>query len=173
LSKNIDFLACKEGDVMEKTAENTIKETDFFTTAELAEKLKMNVQVITRKVQAGEIAAYKIGKDWRIPEKSVREWLESHSNQRTRGQVQAPVEEFPKPEQFEHMPSRRSKRKYLLEYILAQFEPNRAYSEEEVNRIIGRYHNDSGSVRAEFVSENMMELSEGRYRRRGGYKFAD
>ena len=30
-----------------------IKDTEFFTTAELAQKLKMNVQVITRKVQAG------------------------------------------------------------------------------------------------------------------------
>ena len=41
--------------------EGVIRNTEFFTTTELAEKLKMNVQVITRKVQAGEIRAYKIG----------------------------------------------------------------------------------------------------------------
>ena len=61
-------------------SEGIIKNTEFFTTSELAEKLKMNVQVITRKVQAGEIMAYKIGKDWRIPEQSVIQWLEQHSN---------------------------------------------------------------------------------------------
>ncbi|MFZ1684565.1 MAG: DUF2087 domain-containing protein [Candidatus Zixiibacteriota bacterium] len=158
---------------MEKTIESNIKETLFFTTAELAEKLKMNVQVITRKVQAGEIAAYKIGKDWRIPEHSVQEWLERHSNQKQQDVQSKTRDEFPRPEQFEQMPSRRSKRKYLLEYILAQFEPNKSYSEEELNRVIARFHTDTGSVRSEFLTEKMMEQVDGRYRRRGGYKFAD
>ena len=63
-----------------KYYQGLIKKTEFFTTNELAEKLKMNQQVITRKVQSGEIAAYKIGKDWRIPEQSVLEWLERNSN---------------------------------------------------------------------------------------------
>ena len=60
--------------------EGFIKNTEFFTTAELAKKLKMNTQVITRKIQSGEIRAYKIGKDWRIPEQSVFDWLENNSN---------------------------------------------------------------------------------------------
>ena len=158
---------------MDKSTEGTIKETVFFTTAELAEKLKMNVQVITRKVQAGEIAAYKIGKDWRIPEQSVREWLERHSNQRQQGPKQKVMDNFVRDEHIDALPVKRSKRKYLLEYILAQFEPNRVYSEEEVNKIITRYHEDYCTVRREFIAEKMMDRIEGNYRRRTGYKFSE
>lgn len=158
---------------MDKPTENTIKETVFFTTAELADKLKMNVQVITRKVQAGEIGAYKIGKDWRIPEQSVREWLERHSNQRPRDPKTQVMDNFVKDEKIEHLPVKRSKRKYLLEYILAQFEPNRVYTEDEVNRIITRYHEDYCTVRREFIDERMMDRIDGKYRRRTGYKFSE
>ena len=99
--------------------EGIIQNTEFFTTSELAKKLKMNVQVITRKVQAGEINAYKIGKDWRIPEESVYNWLEDLSNKSGHG---SKTTSQPKigPILIEpnvHQPH--SNRKYLLEYILA------------------------------------------------------
>jgi excisionase family DNA binding protein len=155
-------------------SEGVIKNTEFFTTAELAEKLKMNVQVITRKVQAGEILAYKIGKDWRIPEFSVHQWLEQHSNH---NKPMAPREKvvgnFLKNDHIDMLPVQRSKRKYLLEYILAQFEPNRIYTEDEVNKVIMRYHDDFCTVRREFIAEKMMDRAEGKYRRRTGYKFSD
>lgn len=153
--------------------EGLIKNTEFFTTAELAEKLKMNVQVVTRKVQSGEIYAYKIGKDWRIPEQSVFEWLQDHSNQTRKTPRQKVVKNFIKEEHIEKLPAQRSKRKYLLEYILAQFEPNRVYREEEVNRIISRYHDDFATVRREFIAEKMMDRSDGNYRRRTEYRLSD
>ncbi len=154
-------------------AEGIIKNTEFFTTAELAEKLKMNVQVITRKVQSGEIAAYKLGKDWRIPERSVHEWLEKHANNQGRASAkQKVVSNFVKDDHIERLPAQRTKRKYLLEYILAQFEPNRLYSEAEVNKIIARYHDDFCTVRREFIVEKMMDRVNGRYRRRTGYRLS-
>ena len=150
----------------------TIKTKEFFTTAELAEKLKMNVQVITRKVQAGEIQAYKIGKDWRIPEEAVTEWLEKPSNRR--GEAASPPDSTPAPQsQSAPLPTQRSKRKHVLDYILAQFEPNRLYTEEEVNRVISRHHQDYGTVRLEFLAERMMEKVGPNYRRRTGYKVAE
>ena len=150
----------------------TMKTKEFFTTAELAEKLKMNVQVITRKVQAGEIQAYKIGKDWRIPEEAVTEWLEKQSNRR--GEAAVPPDAAPRSNiQSEPLPSHRTKRKHVLEYILAQFEPNRMYSEEEVNRMISRHHQDYGTVRLEFLTEKMMEKVGSNYRRRNGYKVSE
>ena len=153
--------------------EGIIKNTEFFTTSELAEKLKMNVQVITRKVQSGEISAYKIGKDWRIPEKSVYEWLERHSNKRAKASAkQKVVANFVKDDHIEKLPAQRSKRKFLLEYILAQFEPNRLYSEDEVNKIILRHHDDFCTVRREFVAEKMMDRVNGNYRRRTGYRLS-
>ncbi len=154
-------------------SDGIIKNTEFFTTAELAEKLKMNVQVITRKVQSGEIMAYKIGKDWRIPEQSVLQWLEQHSNQTKNTPKEKVIKNFVKDDHIEILPAKRSKRKYLLEYILAQFEPNRDYSETEVNNIIGRYHEDYATVRREFIMEKMMERSGGTYRRLPGYKLSD
>lgn len=153
--------------------EGLFKKTEFFTTSELAKKLKMNVQVITRKVQSGEIEAYKIGKDWRIPEQSVHSWLEKHSNQNGRSTRQKIVSNFVKDEHIEKLPAQRSKRKYLLEYLLAQFEPNRVYTEEEVNRTISRFHDDFCTVRREFIAEKMMDRVDGKYRRRTEYRLSD
>jgi excisionase family DNA binding protein len=56
----------------------------FYTTNEIAELLKMNVQVIARKLQCGEITGYKIGKDWRVKDSDLMEWLEKHSNRNVR-----------------------------------------------------------------------------------------
>ena len=151
--------------------EGIIKQTEFFTTADLAKKLKMNVQVITRKVQAGEIEAYKIGKDWRIPEQSVYNWLEHLSNKKASRPRKKVVMKNPA-SRSKTPPERRSKRKFLLEYILAQFDPNQTYTEDEVNKIIARYHNDYGIIREEFVSESMMDTVEGGFRRKSGYQFS-
>ena len=157
---------------MEDTA-GAIRNTEFFTTAELAKKLKMNVQVITRKVQSGEISAFKIGKEWRIPEQSVHAWLESHANSKRVGRREKVVAKFVQDDKVEQLPVQRSKRKYLLEYILAQFEPNEVYSEDEVNRLIERHHEDFCAVRNEFIAEGMMDRDNGKYRRRSGYRFSD
>jgi len=118
-----------EGDQALDYTAGAIKDTEFFTTAELAKKLKMNVQVITRKVQAGEILAYKIGKEWRIPEQSVFQWLQTHINTKKNGKKDKLVATFTNEDKVVELPAQRSKRKYLLEYILAQFEPNRLYSD--------------------------------------------
>ena len=152
--------------------EGIIKETEFFTTAELAKKLKMNVQVITRKVQAGEISAYKIGKDWRIPEQSVYNWLEHLSNKKTSRPRKSVVMKSPASGASETLPVKRSKRKFLLEYILAQFDTNQTYSADDVNKIIARYHNDYTAIRDEFVSERMMVSADDGFRRRAGYEFS-
>ena len=150
-----------------------IKETEFFTTSELAKKLKMNVQVITRKIQAGEIFAYKIGKDWRIPEHAVFEWLENRSNGKNGKNGKNNGSKNAISQAVENKGNNGSKRKYLLEYILAQFEPGKVYGEDEINKTIARYHDDYRSVRQEFLAEEMMEMVDGKYRRRAGYKFSD
>lgn len=56
----------------------------FFTSSEVAEILKMHPQVITRKLQAGDIGGYKLGKDWRVSEGQLLEFLERHRNQASR-----------------------------------------------------------------------------------------
>ena len=149
--------------------EGSIKKTEFLTTSELAEKLKMNVQVITRKVQSGEIEAFKIGKDWRIPEQAVFAWLEKQSNKIKKKQTP----EATTPKVTEQLPTQPSKRKFLLEYILAQFETNREYPETDVDNTIKKFHDDFLQVRREFVNENMMEKVNGKYVRNAEYRLSD
>lgn len=154
--------------------EGVIRNTEFFTTTELAEKLKMNVQVITRKVQAGEIRAYKIGKEWRIPEPSVYEWLESNANSPGQnGRKASRNGGNGKAASPEQLPSDAGQRRYLLEYLLAQFEPSRLYGEKEVDRIITRHHSNAEAARHELVALNMLEFEDGHYRRRNGYKLSE
>ena len=142
----------------------------FYTTNEIAEMLKMNVQVIARKLQHGELTGYKIGKDWRVKESDLIEWLEKHSNKNLPDPAQKIVGRFMKKGRFETLPVQRKKRKYVLEYILKQFELNTVYTEKEVNEIITRYHDDYCMVRREFIAEKMMNRKGGKYRRNAGYR---
>ena len=153
--------------------EGLIKNTEFFTTTELAKKLKMNVQVITRKVQSGEISAYKIGKDWRIPEQSVFEWLEKNSNKNGNGKGRPKlILESGKESKPTGIIRRSPDRKYMLEYILAQFEPGRSYTKDETVRIINRYNEDYNTVLQDFISEKMLKKSSDGYHRFSGYKLS-
>jgi excisionase family DNA binding protein len=154
---------------------NNIRDTEFFTTAELAKKLKMNVQVITRKVQAGEILAYKIGKDWRIPDTSVTDWLETKTNRRSdkeQRQKAKQTAQKSKSSKRSAKPSAPSNRTHLLEYLLAHFEPNRAYTQDEVDRVIGRHHDDAHNLRNELVECQMMDNDGDTYHRRRDYQLS-
>jgi excisionase family DNA binding protein len=144
----------------------------FYSTNEIAEMLKMNVQVIARKLQHGELTGYKIGKDWLVKESELMEWLEKHSNRKSSNPGDLVINRFMKDGRFEVFPAQYKRRKYILEYILKQFELNRVYSEKEVNAIISRYHDDYCRVRRDFVDESMMNRQDGKYRRNSGYFFA-
>ncbi len=54
------------------------KSMTFLTTDQVAEKLQMNRKVIARKTRAGELPAYKIGKEWRFVESEVDEFVLAH-----------------------------------------------------------------------------------------------
>ncbi len=43
-----------------------MKEKDFYTARELADKLQVNIMTIYRYIKAKKLKAYKIGKDYRI-----------------------------------------------------------------------------------------------------------
>ena len=143
----------------------------FFTTAEIAEMLKMNVQVIARKLKYGELHGYKIGKDWRVKEADLLEWLEKHSNKSVLDPARKIINRFMKDGRFKSLPAQLKKRKYILEHILKQFELNRVYSEKEVNETITGFHDDYCRVRREFVDLKMMNRKNGMYRRNASYKF--
>jgi excisionase family DNA binding protein len=51
----------------------------LYTASEVAELLRLNHQVVQRKLQAGDIPGYRIGRDWRVEQSQLMDWLEKHS----------------------------------------------------------------------------------------------
>ncbi len=141
----------------------------FYTTQEVAEILKMNVQVISRKIQKGDLIGYKIGKDWRISEKDLTEWIARHSNQRLNDPKSRVIDSFFRGGKLRSIPTQRKKRRIVLEYILDRFELGKVYSEKEVNSVIRDYHEDFCTIRREFIMEKMMTRKEGKYQRNSSY----
>ena len=49
----------------------------FFTTEELAEKLRVNIMTIYRYIDSGKLKAYKIGKEFRIDKREFSSFLDN------------------------------------------------------------------------------------------------
>ena len=49
---------------------------EFYTTQELADKLRINVMTIYRYIKAGKLKAYKIGKEFRIDKVEFNRFLD-------------------------------------------------------------------------------------------------
>jgi excisionase family DNA binding protein len=149
----------------------------FLTAAQVAEILKLNQQVLVRKLQLGEIPAYKIGKDWRIEESELRRWLESVSNREatsgvtgaaTASAAAAAEEEairrsFFVGNRLKTIPARRSRREIVLRILTRRFELGRIYREAEVNEILKGAHPDFCTLRRELVMANLMQREKGKY----------
>ena len=54
------------------------------------------------------------------------------------------------------IPAQRKKERIILEEILKSFERDRVYTEQEVNEIINRYHDDHCTIRRDMIGEKLM-----------------
>ena len=52
-----------------------MQKKEFYTTKELAEKLRVNIMTIYRYIKSGKIKAYRIGKEFRIAKKDFDNFL--------------------------------------------------------------------------------------------------
>ena len=52
-------------------------EKEFYTPAEIAEKLRVNVMTIYRYIKVGKISVHKLGKDFRISAEEYKRFLKS------------------------------------------------------------------------------------------------
>ena len=52
----------------------------FYTTEEVAEMLRLNVQTVRNLLLAKRIGGIKIGKEWRISEEDLTEFIEKNRN---------------------------------------------------------------------------------------------
>jgi excisionase family DNA binding protein len=134
----------------------------FYTAAEVADLLRMNPQVIQRKLQAGEIPGYFVGRGWRVERGDLLGWLDRFSNQRQR-----PLSDrwFDKDGRIKSLPTQRAKRRTVLERVAELFEPGRPYPESEVNAVLRTVYDDVALLRRELVAEALLEREAGLYRR--------
>jgi biotin operon repressor len=61
------------------------------------------------------------------------------------------------------IPAQRKKREVVLRYILAEFQPERRYSEKEVNDTLKRFHDDTATLRRELIAFRLMGREGGEY----------
>ena len=139
----------------------------FYTSAEVAQLLRLHPQVVQRKLQAGAIPGYRIGREWRVEREQLIAWLEQHSNQRARTPEMRVVENFFSADgRLRAIPAQRSKRNVVLERLAAEFEPARIYTEREVNAILRRFHDDVATLRRELIAtKKLVRTKNGVYKR--------
>lgn len=135
----------------------------FHTAAEVADMLRLHLQVVQRKLQAGEIPGYRIGREWRVEQSQLLAWLERYSNQQERTVLDR---WFDGDGRLRAMPAQRAKRASVLERIVEHFDGGRTYSEREVNAVLREvFPDDVAYVRRELVSAGLLTRDHGVYQR--------
>jgi len=66
------------------------------------------------------------------------------------------------------IPAQRKKREVILRHILNEFQPEVHYTEQQVNEILSRFHEDTATLRREMIVYKMMKRAEGEYWRIDG-----
>src|SRR3712207_196053 len=99
---------------------------ELYTAAEVADVLRLNHQVVQRKLQAGEIPGYRIGREWRVEKSQLVEWLEQHSNRRApRTADEKVIAAYVNEDgSFKALPTQRSKREVLLRLAVQTVDPS-------------------------------------------------
>lgn len=73
------------------------------------------------------------------------------------------LHDFMEDGRFKRIPAQRKKRDVLLRFLLKLFDPDRKYTEKEVNLIIADYHDDFFTLRRELVDGGWMTRDHGIY----------
>jgi excisionase family DNA binding protein len=137
----------------------------FFTSAEVADILKMHPQVIARKLQHGELEGYKLGKDWRVSKEQLLRYLERHSNQKpARKSPEKVVDTFFEDGKLKSIPAARGKRLHVLKHLVAKLDARKVYSEAEINEFLKPFHSDVCTLRREFIINKLMVRSGDKYK---------
>ena len=138
-------------------------EIHLYTAAEVADVLRLNQQVVQRKLQAGDIPGYRIGREWRVEREQLREWLDARSNRRDE------TDNWFTPDgRLKRLPAQRAKREKVLRRIAQSVEPNRTYPERELNVVLRTFHDDVAAIRRELVATKLLvRTTDGIYKRTG------
>lgn len=83
-------------------------------------------------------------------------------------EVASVVRKFMRKGRLVSIPTTRSKRRVILDFLAQRFDPGVRYQEKEVNAILREYHDDVASLRRYLVDERFLERASGEYWRAGG-----
>ena len=61
------------------------------------------------------------------------------------------------------IPAQRKKKRIILEEIIKDIAPGRRYSEQEINQIILKYHDDFCTLRRDMIGENLLDRDRTEY----------
>ena len=75
--------------------------------------------------------------------------------------------------QIATMPTRKSRRRLLLDVIAQAFEPGVRYPEQRVSQFLGAIHPDYAALRRYLVDEQFLSRANGEYWRSGGTVWPD
>lgn len=129
----------------------------FYTAAEVADLLRLNPQVVQRKLQAGEIPGYRLGRDWRVERSQLMSWLEQHSNQVARTPDERVLAQaFDRDGRLRAIPAARGKRQVVLRRLAAMLEPDRTYTERQISEVLRHVHDDVATIRRELVAAKLV-----------------
>jgi len=64
---------------------------------------------------------------------------------------------------LKEIPARRKKREAVLRHILNEFRPGKRYNEKQVNDVIGRFHEDTATLRRELIGYGWLKREGGIY----------
>jgi excisionase family DNA binding protein len=136
----------------------------LLTVNEVADILKLNPQVVSRKLAKGEIEGYKLGKDWRVSEKQLVDYLEAHSNRSDDPAADKVLKIFMPRGKLKEIPAQRKKRDVVLRHIVSTLDPMRVYPEKELNQLLAAFHSDVCTLRREMIMTKLMVRKDGNYK---------
>lgn len=74
------------------------------------------------------------------------------------------LKDFSNPDgSLKSIPAQRKKLLVILRHLVDSFEPDRRYSEKEVNQILAHFHPDTATLRRELIGAGLMEREAGEY----------
>jgi hypothetical protein len=80
----------------------------------------------------------------------------------------AVVARFVKSGRLTSLPTTKSKRAAVLDFVAQTFTPGRRYPEKKVNEMLARFYDDYAALRRYLVDEGFMDRAQGKYWRSGG-----
>ena len=132
------------------------------------------IRALSRLINAGLVAESPSGYQANEASKAMKKALYRASAEAkeefpgVRESMAAELRKFFRAGRLVEIPTSRSSRLVVLDYLSWAFEPGQYYPERLVNALIRRYHPDHATLRRYLVDEGFLQRSGGRYWRTGG-----